>query len=47
MLKYKYIFQIKHMEAILANSTRELLWLEISKMLITVLENENREKITV
>ena len=35
------------MEAILANSTRELLWLEISKMLITVLENENREKITV
>jgi len=34
MLKYKYIFRIKYTEAILSNSTRKLLWLEISKMLI-------------
>ena len=36
MLKYKYIFQIKYTEAILSNSTRKLLWFEISKMLIAV-----------
>jgi len=36
VLKYKYIIQIKHTEAILSNSTRELLWFEISKMLIAV-----------
>jgi len=36
MLKYKYIFQIKYTEAILSNSTRQLLWFEISKMLIAV-----------
>jgi len=34
VLKYKYIFQIKYTEAILSNSTRKLLWFEISKMLI-------------
>jgi len=32
MLKYEYIFEIKHTEAILSNSTRKLLWFEISKM---------------
>jgi len=31
-----YIFQIKCVEAILSNSTRKLLWLEITKMLIAV-----------
>jgi len=36
MLQYKYIFQIKYTEAILSNSTRKLLWFEISKMLIAV-----------
>jgi len=35
-LKYKYIFQIKYTEAILSNSTRQLLWFEITKMLIAV-----------
>jgi len=38
MLKYKYIFQLKYTKAILANNTRKRLWLEISKMLIAVLE---------
>ena len=33
MLKYKYICQ-KYTEAILSNSTRKLLWFEITKMLI-------------
>ena len=33
----KYIFQIKHMQAILSNSTRKLLEFEITKMLIAVL----------
>jgi len=36
VLKYKYIFQIKYTEAILSTSTRELLWFEITKMLIAV-----------
>ena len=36
MINYKYIFQIKHTVAILPNSTRKLLWFEISKMLIAV-----------
>ena len=36
MLKYKYIFQIKYPEAILSNSTRRLLWFEITEMLIAV-----------
>jgi len=36
MLKYKYIFQMKYKEAILSNSTRKLLWFEITKMLIAV-----------
>jgi len=36
MLKYKYIFQIKY--AILSNSTRGLLWLEITKTLTAVLK---------
>jgi len=40
-LKYKYIFQIKYTEAIfLSNSTRKLLWFEIGKMLIAVLQNK-------
>jgi len=34
--KYEYIFQIKYTEAILSNSTRKLLWFEITKMLIAV-----------
>jgi len=34
--KNKYIFQIKYREAILSNSTRKLLWFEITKMLIAV-----------
>jgi len=34
----KYIFQIKYKEATLSNSTRPLLWFEISKMLIAVLK---------
>jgi len=38
MLKYEYIFQIKHTDAILSNSTRKLLCFEICKMLITVLK---------
>jgi len=36
MLKYKYIFQMKYTEAILSNSTRKLLWFEITKMLMSV-----------
>jgi len=40
MLKYRYIFQIKYTEAILPNSTRKLLWFEITKMLIAVFKNK-------
>jgi len=41
MLKYKYVFRIKYTEAILAYSTRKLLWFEITKMLIAVsIKNE-------
>jgi len=38
MLKYKYIFKVKYRptEAILSNSTRKLLWFEITKMLTAV-----------
>ena len=36
MLKYEYIFHIKCTEVILSNSTQELLWFEITKMLIAV-----------
>ena len=36
MIKYKHIFQIKYTEAISPNSTRKLLWFEISIMLIAV-----------
>jgi len=36
MLKYKYIFQIKYTGTILSNSTRKLLWFDITKMLIAV-----------
>jgi len=39
MLKYEYIFQIKYTAAILFNSTRKLLWFEVTKMLIAVLRN--------
>ena len=39
MLIYRYIFQIKHTEAISSNNTRKLLWFEISKML-TAVKNE-------
>jgi len=38
MRNYKYISQIKYTEAILSNSTRKLLWFEISKMLIAILK---------
>jgi len=31
VLKYKYIVQIRYTEAILSNSTRRLLWFEITK----------------
>ena len=41
MLKYKYIYQIKYTEAILSNSTRKLLWFEITKMSIAVLKCKN------
>jgi len=34
MLKYKYIFQIKYTEAVLSNSTRKVLWFEITKMMM-------------
>jgi len=40
MLKYKYILQIKYTEAISSNSTRKLLWFEITEMLIAVLKNK-------
>jgi len=40
MLKYKYIFQIKYTEAVLSNSTRKLLWFEITKMPIAVLKSK-------
>jgi len=40
MLKYKYIFQMKYMEASLSNSTQKLLWFEISKMLIAVFKKK-------
>jgi len=36
ILKYKYIFHIKYTEAFLSNSTRKLLWCEVTKMLIAV-----------
>jgi len=36
MLKYEYIFQVKYTEAISSNSTRKLLWFEITIMLIAV-----------
>jgi len=39
VLKYKYIFLIKYTEATLSDSTRKLLWFEISKMLIAVLKH--------
>jgi len=42
MLKYKYIFEIQHTEAILSNSTRKLLRFEITKMLIAVCEKNYR-----
>ena len=34
--QYKYIFQIKYTEAILSNSTRKRLWIEITEVLIAV-----------
>jgi len=40
MLEYKYIFQRKYTKSILSNSTRELLWFAISKMLIAVFKNK-------
>jgi len=36
VLKYKYIFEIKYTETNLLNSTRKLLWFEITKMLTAV-----------
>jgi len=38
MLKCKYIFSNKIYDAVLSNSTRKLLWFEITKMLIAVLK---------
>jgi len=38
--KYKYIFEIKYTEAILSNSTRKLLWFEITKMPMGVQKNK-------
>jgi len=40
VLTTKYIFPIKYMEATSSNSTRKLLWFEITKMLIAVLNNK-------
>ena len=40
MLKYTQTFHIKYMKAISSNSTRKLLWFEITKMLIAVKKNE-------
>ena len=40
MLKYNYIFRIKYTNAVLSNSTRKLLWFEISTMLIAVYKNK-------
>jgi len=40
MIKYKYIFQIRYTVAILSNSTRKMLWFEITKMLIAGLKNK-------
>ena len=34
VLKYKFLSEIKYTEAIVSNSTRKLLWFEITKMLI-------------
>ena len=36
VLQYKCIFQIKYTEAILSNSTRKLLWFEITEMFTAV-----------
>ena len=38
MLKYKYIFHVRYTEAILSNSTRKLLWFEITEVPIAVLK---------
>ena len=35
-VEYYYIFRIQYTEAILSNSTRKLLWFEITKMLMAV-----------
>jgi len=40
MIKYKYIFEIQYTEAIFSDSTKKLLWFEISKMLIAVKKNK-------
>jgi len=41
MPRYEYIFQIKYTEAVLSNSSRELLWFDIIKMLIPTLKNKS------
>ena len=38
--KIEYIFQIKYTAATISNSTRKLLWFEITKMVIVVLKNK-------
>ena len=38
MLKYEHIFQIKYTEAVLSDSTRKLLWFEVTKTLIANLK---------
>jgi len=40
-LKYENTFQIKYTDAILSNSTRKLLWSEITGMLIAVFEKKD------
>ena len=41
MLKYKqFIFRIKYTEAVLSDSTRKLLWFEITELLIAVLKKK-------
>jgi len=47
MLKYEYIFQVKYTAAISSNSTRKLLWFEITKMLIAVQPSPIRSAVLI
>ena len=42
MLKCKYIFRIEYTEAILSNSTRKLLWFEITKKMLISVEKKKQ-----